>query len=196
MIQPRTTSEISLELRISDGERELLSRVQLGIAEIRIYKSGLYPSGFSIVLANDDLITIGLREVDLSPRFEVFPISVSSELFDVSADQVIDCRDHSYDLSIFLLSKAEWSVPTTPEDQAQLLGDPKGIHYAVRGAKKPTFHAMPLNFAVYDAGIELRGVGDWSFVVASSMFPFALYVSGCDFSEDFDGSIYDRSEVC
>ena len=177
------------------AERELLSRVQLGIAEIRIYKSGLYPSGVSIVLANDDLITIGLREVDLSPRFEVFPISVSSELFDVSADQVIDCRDHSYDLSIFLLSKAEWSVPTTPEDQAQLLGDPKGSTTQYEG-QKADIPRDALNFAVYDAGIELRGVGDWSFVVASSMFPFALYVSGCDFSEDFDGSIYDRSEVC
>jgi hypothetical protein len=184
-----------LELQISDGEREQLSRVRLGVAEIRVYKAGLYPTVVSLVLANGDLVTIRTREVGIAPRFEVFPISVSAELLKVEAEQVIDCKDHSGDLSVFLLSKAEWSVPTSPEDQAQLLGDPEGstTQYEGQAADIPT---DALDSTVFDAGIEIRSSDGWSFVVASSMFPFALYVSDCDFSEAVDGSVYDRLEIC
>jgi hypothetical protein len=194
-IRPRTTDEKSLELQISDCEREQLSLIQSGVAEIRVYKASLYPTVVSFFLADGNLVTVRARGVGIAPRFEVFPISVSAELLKVDAELVIDCKDHSGDLSIFLLSKAEWSVPTTPEDQAQLLGDPEGSTTQYEG-KADDIPANALDSAVYDAGIEIRSSDGWSFIVASSMFPFALYVSNCDFSEAVDGSLYDRLTIC
>ena len=184
-----------MELQINDGEREQLSLIQSGVAEIRVYKAGLYPTVVSFFLADGNLVTIRAREVGIAPRFEVFPISVSAELLKVDAEQVIDCKDRSDDLSVFLLSKAEWSVPTSPEDQAQLLGDPKGSTTQYEG-KAADIPADARDSVVYDAGIEIRNSDGWSFVVASSMFPFALYVSGCDFSEAVDGSLYNRLAIC
>ena len=183
-----------MEIEISDGERGQLSRIRNGVAEIRVYKAGLYPTVVSFVLADGDLVTIRAREVGIAPRFEVFPISVTAESLTAEPEQVIDCKDRSGDLSIAVLRKAEWSVPTSPEDQAQLVGDPEGstTQYEGRAVDVPS---DALNTAVLDAGVEIRNSDGWSFLVATSMFPFALYVSDCDFSEAIDATVYDRLEL-
>jgi hypothetical protein len=52
---------------------------------------------------------------------------------------------------------------------------------------------------------EVRGLSDFSLVgsltgdaeqFATSMFPFALNVSDCDFSEAVDATVHDRIEIC
>jgi len=191
---PRPKDEKSLELEISDSEHEQLSSIRCGVSEIRVYKAGLYPTVVSFVLADGNLVTIRAREVGIAPRFEVFPISVSAESLTVDAEQVIDCKDRSGDLSISVLRKAEWSVPTSPEDQSQLVGDPEGSTTQYEG-KAVDAPSDALNAAVLDAGVEIRSSDGWSFVVATSMFPFALYVSDCDFSEAIDATVYDKAEI-
>ncbi len=146
VLRPRPKDEKSLEIEISDGERGQLSRIRNGVAEIRVYKVGLYPTVVSFVLADGDLVTIRAREVDIAPRFEVFPISATAESLTAEPEQVIDCKDRSGDLSIAVLRKAEWSVPTSPEDQAQLVGDPEGstMQYEGSAVDVPAMHSIPL----------------------------------------------------
>ena len=183
-----------MELDISDFERDLLSRIRNGVAEIRVYKAGLYPTVASFVLADGDLVTIRAREVGIAPKFEVFPISVSAELLAADPEQVIDCKDRSSGLSVSVLRKSEWSVATSLEDQAQMVGDPEGSTTQYEG-KAIDVPSDPLNSVVLDAGVEITGPDGWSFIVATSMFPFALYVSDCDFSEAVDATVYERQEL-
>lgn len=132
--------------------------------------------------------------MDLAPKFEVFPILVTAEAPQGNPEQVIDCKGTSGDLSIAVLRKADWSVPTALKDRAQLLGDPVNstTQYEGRATDVPS---DALDSALVDAGVEVRSATNWSFLVATSMFPFALYVSDCDFSEAADSAIYERLDV-
>jgi hypothetical protein len=179
---------------LNNDERELISRIRNGISEIRIYKAGLYPTVVSFALVEDELVTIRAREAGVAPRFEVFPISATAEVIRGEPNQVVDCKSRSNNLSITLLRKAEWSVPTSAGEKAILLGDPKGSTTQTEGLAAD-IPSDALNSAVLDAGIEIRDPKGWSFQIATSMFPFALYVSNCDFSEDFDPAKYERQEI-
>ena len=176
---------------LNDEERERLSSLQAGLSEIRIYKEGLYPSVVSFVTKAGINVTVRAKDEDVAPRFEVFPITVSGSTLNVEPEQTLDCTAFSDDLELVILRKAEWSTPSTPDEQSQLLGDPKGATTQHEG----NVSCMPessVNYAILDAGLEIRGLGGRSFLIATSMFPFALYVSDCAFSESFDASIYDR----
>ena len=179
---------------LDNTERELLSSLKDGLAEIRVYKAGLYPTAVSFVLNSGNIVTVRAIGEGVAPRFEVFPISVTAQVLSVEPEQVIDCGDHSDSLELAILRKAEWSVSSTQEEKSQMLGDTEGATTQYEG-KASDIPKSAISHVSLDAGVEIRGADGWSFLIATSMFPFALYVSDCAFSESADPSIYDRLSV-
>ncbi len=179
---------------LSATEKTLLLSLKTGFSRILIYRSGLYPSIVSFVLESNKTVTIGAKGIDLAPRFEIFPITVAEKSTSTEPMQVIEhqIEDPHYEISI--LQKSEWEVPSSPTEKLQMLGEPRGSTTQYEG-KLSDIPDTAINQATLHAGVEIRSDDGWSFLVATSMFPYALYVSNCDFSESADTSIYDRIEL-
>lgn len=183
-----------MKFELSATEKKLLLSLKSGFSRILIYKSGLYPSLVSFVLENNKRVTIGAKGIDLTPRFEVFPIMVAEKTTGDGPMQVIERKseDSHYELSI--LQKSEWDVPSSPTEKLQMLGESSRATTQYEG-KISDIPDTAINQATLHAGVEIRSDDGWSFLVATSMFPYSLYVSDCDFSETADPSIYDRIDL-
>ena len=155
---------------------------------------GAYPSAVSFVLNNNEIITIKGKGKDVAPRFEVFPIAVTNELFSSDPEQVIEIENNNKCLQIEKLQKCEWEIPSSKNEKELTFGDSTNATSQYEGRCED----MPnnaINQAILDAGIRIKSNEDGTFVVATSMFPFSLYVSECEFSESFDLSIYEYKSL-
>jgi hypothetical protein len=180
--------------RLSTEERELLLSLRAGCIQILIYDVGRYPSAVSFILKDNKTVTIEAREESIAPRFEVFPISVSERVISSAPKRITECRPQKEQLEISILRKSEWSAPSNEDEKLQMIGESHNSTTQYEG-KLGVVPSNAVNQATLDAGVEIKGEDGWSFYVATSMFPYALYVSDCDFSEPADLSIYDRIEL-
>lgn len=177
-------------LKLSKTERILLRRLEDDMSQILIFGSQ-YPSMVTFLLCNGEAISISAKGVDLAPRFEVFPLVVSEKRINAVPRKVIDLSNRSHQYQVSILRKSEWDVPSTIEERAQMLGESHGSTTQYEG-KLSDIPNDATNRATLDVGIEIRCPNGWLFWAATSMFPFSLYVSECEFSEDGNPHIYDR----
>ena len=179
-----------MNIEINQEEIQLLSSLKKGIVKIKVYKSGLYPAVVTFVLANNKNITLRASEKGIAPRFEVFPITVSEELVNHEPEMEVNGAGFLNGCDVSLLQKAEWEVPANEADKNQMIGNTKGAMKQSEGRSseipKTAIHHVTLH-----AGIEIKDKLNNSFFVATSMFPFSLYVSNCNFSETIDPDIYE-----
>ena len=180
---------------INSQERKLLLSLKNGIEEVNIYKSGIYPTVVIFRLVGGKKVTIRARDEGIAPRFEVFPISVSEEEINGEPDQVIGGLHFSGNCNIYILQKSEWSINSSEDEKEGLIGNPTGAttQYEGRSSEIP---AHAINQATLHAGIKVEGKSGQSLIVATSMFPFALYVTDCEFSESVDENIYESEILC
>lgn len=183
-----------MSLKINQKELTLLRHLNGGVTRAHVFKSGLYPVAVSFEAANGGWVTLLAREVELSSRFEVFPVAISEGLYEGEPEQEIMTPELAHGCIVSVLTKAEWDVPSTPEDKEAMLGDAQGATTQYEG-KPSDVPPGELNFAILDAGVELRSMQGRAFLVATSMFPLALYVSNCEFSERVPDGAYDRLSV-
>jgi hypothetical protein len=183
-----------MTLQISEEERDILRILESGIRRVQIFRNGLYPGTVSFESSQGRWVTIRARAVDLAPRFEVFPIAISNDPVKSEVHQEISTPEFAPGCGVSILSKGEWSVPSSPRDKETMLGDTNGAttQYEGRPSDAPS---SALHSTVLDAGVELRTAQGQTFSVATSMSPFALYVSSCSFSEVSPISIYERSNL-
>jgi hypothetical protein len=184
-----------MHFEISKEEKALLLSLSLGIEKIKIYKSGLYPSVVSFILINGKTVTIRIKEEYVAHWFEVFPITVSEQNLSVSPEIELDGSDFSPELGVNILSKSEWTVAANPEDKSKMVGETLGAMVQSEGLTSE-IPSNANNQATLHAGIEITKKSGMPFIVASSMFPYALYISNCSFSEQIDEGIYDRAQIC
>lgn len=178
---------------LSDAERKLLLSLKEGFSQVLIYGSD-YPSIVSFVLANNRAVSIGVRCEDVGPRFEVFPITVTEEVLRLDSAKVVERRVENKPCRISILQKSNWSVPSSLEDKAQMMGETSGATTTYEG-KSSDIPGAVIEQATLHAGVEIQCKDGWSFLVATSVFPYTLYVSDCESSESIDPEIYDRIEV-
>jgi len=142
-----------------------------------------------------DKITLRARDVGIGPRFEVFPISVSEEEINEEPEIVIDGAPFKGKCTINILHKSEWSVSSSEEEKDQMVGDATFATTQTEG-KESEIPNDAIDQVTLHAGIEIQVENGNSFIVATSMFPFALYVSNCEFSELVEPDIYERIKLC
>ncbi len=181
-----------MNIEISDKEKALLLSLENGISSVKVYKWGLNPTVVSFVLQNGRTVTLRTREVGVAHWFEVFPMTISESELNETPDLEIDGSHFSTAKGITILSKSEWTLPLSDKDKEQLLGDTNGATEQTEGLESE-IPSNALNHATFHAGVEICRKSDSPFIVASSIAPFALYVTDCDFSEPVNGKIYDRA---
>lgn len=183
-----------MQFELGEAEKQLLSCLKEGFSKILVYKTGRYPTAVSFVLENEKVVTVRSSEKAVAPCFEVFPIQVSEDVIRRDPEKVIECRNEGRDQKISILQKSDWTVPATEKDKARMLGDPDGSMVQFEG-KSTDIPANALSNATLQAGLKIEGSDGWSFQVATSMFPYALYVSDCDFSESANSNVYESLEL-
>lgn len=181
-------------LEMSKTERNLLSSLKVGISQMLIFKVGLYPTSVSFRLKNNGVVTIGVKEEYLAPRFEVFPILVSEKVYRCEPETVIDLGKGIGAINVSILRKSEWDTPASDDVKSMAIGNTSNATSQCEG-KLADVPSSAINQVTLDAGIEITGVTDRPILIATSMFPYALYVSDCKFSEPIDANIYDRVNI-
>ncbi|BAJ03624.1 hypothetical protein [Shewanella violacea] len=184
-----------MHFEISKEEKTLLLSLNSGISKVKIYKGGSYPSVVSFILKNGKTVTICIKEEYVAHWFEVFPISISEDNLSVSPEIVLDGADFSPEVGLNILSKAEWTVPANAEEKTKMIGETEGAMVQSEGLASE-IPSNANNQATLHAGIEINKKSGIPFIVASSISPYTLYVSDCNFYEPFDERIYDRVQVC
>lgn len=177
-------------LELSAAEKLLLTKVSAGISRILIFKEGAYPSAVSFELVGNEIITIRAKGVDVAPKFEVFPITVTNEMVNSAPEQVFELDGNIKIGQIEVLQKYEWDIPLKQDEKEKTFGNSENATLQCQG-KSADIPNNAINQIKLDAGINLKNNENWAFSVATSMFPFSLYVSDCESSENFDLSIYD-----
>jgi hypothetical protein len=164
-------------LTLSQDVRQILCGIKdVGVGEIRIYKSDDYISVVSFVLCNGELVTIRARAEGVAPRFEVFLISASDETIGAEADATLQSSDYQQVKNIFILSKWNWEVPSSDEDKAESLGDPTEGTTVYEGLESD-IPDNALNYARFETGIKVQFADSSCFFVVSSINPFDLAVN-------------------
>ena len=179
---------------LSETEQDLLLSLKEGFSKILIYKIGLYPSAVSFVLASNKTVTVRARQEDVAEGFEVFPLDVSDLVIGREPEEAICIDDANKPLSLSILQKSEWDIPSCGTEKEHMIGNPDSATTQYEGK----FSDIPqdaINSATLHAGLRVDYADGKSFSVASSMFPHALYVSDCDFSETIDSTVYDFIEI-
>ena len=185
-----------MKFELSEFERELLMSLREGIAQILIYKLGpLYPSLVSLTSQCGKTVTLGVREEYVGYRFEVFPLRVTDNKLSSKPDQIMECSNVNSHCTVSILQKSEWDEPASDETKAVMLGNPDGATTLYEG-RASDIPDCAINQATLQAGIEITGDDGGRVLIATSMFPYSLYVSGCDFSEAFDPDVYERIKLC
>lgn len=179
---------------VSEKEKQALKRLRSGVSSVSIFQAGLYPTAVVFYFSDDSFVNLCARDVYVAPRFEVFPITVSDREITCEPDQVLDSDYFGEIIAVHVLSKTEWIVPSTEEDKAQMLGEASHANTQYEG-RLTDVPPQATGVVTLDAGIEIQGASGKKFVVATSIFPFSLYVSDCSFSEPFDESMFDRKLV-
>ncbi|MFC4348126.1 hypothetical protein ACFO5Q_09745 [Kordiimonas lipolytica] len=176
-----------MNLDLDAQELELLRRLKTDVSQISVYKTEPYPSAVSFELSNGGVVTLTARSEDVAPRFEVFPLQVTDRRIAGDADLVIPCGKVA---RVEVLKKAEWDEPASSAVIEDLLGQADGATLQCEGGASDT-PENAINRVRLDAGIRCRLADGKEFAVATSMFPFSLYVADCGFSEPLDLGIYD-----
>lgn len=184
-----------MKFEISKEEKRLLSSLKSGISKIKIYKFGLYPSVVSFTLINGKIVTIRAKEECVAHWFEVFPISISEQEMRNFPEYEMEGSDFSPENGVTILGKSEWTVPASDQDKSMMVGNTESAMVQFEGLASE-ISCNVINQVTLQTGIEISRKIGAPFIVASSMFPFALYVTDCDFSESIDEAIYERIKLC
>jgi len=180
-----------MKFELSKKEKALLSNLQGGVSQIKIYESCGYPCRVTFVLLDGTSVTIGATEEHIFHKFEVNPASVSELQLCCDPKQIIDFNTGARPSAIFVLQKSDWVEGATDEEKVDLLGNPVGALSQSEG-RAADIPENALGAVTFDAGVFIDFEHGESILVATSMFPFALYVSDCAFSEEADAEIYDH----
>jgi hypothetical protein len=184
-----------MSLKISDDEKKLLISLKKGVSKIKFYKFSDYVSVVTFVLLDRSLITIRSRDEYIAPMFEVFPISVTNMKINGEADKVIEFPQNTVINDVILLSKYEWSVPTSVEDKVLLLGESNKSTTQYEGLASDipdnAIHKTKLH-----SGIQIKYGHGESFSMSSSINPFDLAVSDDISFEKFIPDIYEYVSLC
>jgi len=183
-----------MDIEIEGGEKELLRTLKNGISKVLVYKSGLYPTAVSFLLEDGTTISIRVKEEHIADRFEVFPISITKDVPNAAPGQEFDGSEFTPNKGISILTKTEWDRPATANERQAMVGDTAGATVQTEG-KLSDIPGNALNRVSLHAGIEIARNNKTPFIIASSMFPYALYVTDCDFSEQINDKFYDRENL-
>ena len=184
-----------MKLEISEIERKLVLSLNEGIDRVNIYKCGLYPTVVTFILVNGNKVTFRARDEGIGVRFEVFPITVTEEDINGEPEKIIDGSYFKGKCNINLLEKSEWSVSSTEEEKANMVGN-GALATTQHEGKESEIPSDAIEHVTLHAGVEILDENGKSFLVATSMFPFAFYVSNCEFSESANPNIYERIKLC
>jgi hypothetical protein len=164
-------------LTLSQDVRQMLCGIKdVGVREIRIYKSHDYISVVTFVLCNRELVSIRARAEGAAPRFEVFLISASDETITAEPDVTLQSSDYQQVEKIFILSKWNWEVPSSDEDKAESLGDTAEGTTVVEGLESD-IPDNALNCVRFETGIKVQFADSSCFFVVSSINPYDLAVN-------------------
>jgi hypothetical protein len=180
---------------ISSEERLLLLSLKNGISAVKIYKSGLYPTVVTFILKTGKSVTIRAKEECVAHWFEVFPITISEQVLTSAPTLELEEPDFFPEIGLNILIKSEWTISANKEEKKQMMGSTEDAMVQFEGLPSE----IPVNAknqVTLQSGIEIYRKSGAPFIVASSMFPFALYVSNCDFSESVNETIYLREPLC
>ena len=190
-----STQEEQMKFELNEIERKLLISLNKGINKVEIYKCGLYPTVVTFVLAEGNKVTLRARGEEIAPRFEVFPISVSDEEINDEPEKIINGSYFEEISHISILQKSEWSVLSTDKEKQEMVGNTTNATTQYEG-KESEIPNNAINHVTLHSGIEIVTKNNKSFLVSTSMFPFAFYVSNCEFSELVDPAIYEHIKLC
>lgn len=174
--------------KLSKDELNLIKELYEGFTNILIYKTVNSPSYVSFVLNNGSIVTLGVRDEYIADKFEVFPICIKNIIFKEKPEINID--DFGEIKNIFILQKSEWSISSIDNENIQYVGNIANATTSYEGREQDIPNEA-INHVSLHAGLAIENTEGSVFLVASSMFPFALRVSNCNFSEPIDKSIYD-----
>ena len=164
-------------LTLSQDVRQILCGIKdVGVGEIRIYKSHDYISVVTFVLCDGELVTIRARAEGVAQKFEVFLISASDETITAEPDVTLQSSDYQQVKNIFILSKWNWEVPLSDEDKAESLVDTTEGTTVYEGLESD-IPENALNCARFEAGIKVQFTDSSCFFVVSSINPFDLAVN-------------------
>lgn len=179
-----------MEFHVDENARALLELLKEGFSEIRVSKIGLYPGPVSFLMADGQVVSLRAASEDIAPKYEVFPLWVENSQMDLEPEIVIKACKDWFPAQLSVLRKAEWQENLAEEQKEGLFGDTNTALGQCEG--KPSDVPSDVGLSVtLDAGIHLEFANRDTFSVATSMFPLSMYVSNCDFSEEFDMDVYE-----
>lgn len=183
-----------MPLFLGKEERSLVGILSRGASKALVYRVGQYPAAVSLLTTEGRCLTLYASQMKIADRFEIFPISIYEEGPSEDPDQEIPLQEFEQGCNVSILKKSEWDVPASEEDMKRYVGDAKGstTQYEGRPSQAPD---NSLHTVTFHAGIELRAPQGSNILIATSMYPYALYVSGCTFSEKIPHRIYERLEL-
>lgn len=179
-------------LLLSEQERRCLAGLIGKDVAFSVHKVRPYPGAVTVSVGGKAVLRLAARSVDIARKFEVFPMSVEP---DPLALRYHDGSTDPYSFGrvekIAILRTTNWLEPASADDQRGLFGDTGGATSQSEG-RSADAPEDARDQACFDAGVYLISTGGKEYAVATSIFPFSLYVSDCDFSEPLDLGIYDK----
>ncbi|MCJ9428225.1 hypothetical protein [Kordiimonas marina] len=183
-----------MRLFLDEGERQLLARLGAGVSNVSVYRTGMYPTAVVFTVPDCSQIKLFATEEVIDSEFEVFPARASAGGVGDAPGMTMDWMVGLPVVRVSILRKSEWIEAADNETKALMLGGSEGATVQHEG-KSQDIPAGALSEVSLDAGIEIEFDDGRTLLVATSMFPYALYVSGCDFSESSDAQIYERQSL-
>ncbi|MHB0936713.1 MAG: hypothetical protein ACYDCO_09900 [Armatimonadota bacterium] len=167
------------EALITEESRRSLGELNQGVVGMGLAPIEKYPSDCYFALPAGGFIHISCEAHDLEWKFEVF--SIVAERVSSCPCQIMPSQNWSQKNEIFLLRTEEWL------DSEEVAGRFWGQHPVVQRRNKPgTILESASAQCIVDVGIALVNNQGHSFIIAASIFPLALYVTGCSTEEEFD----------
>lgn len=181
----------NVNLRLSEQEKRRLSEIANGFSGMRFLSSGLYPNEVSFLLADGGSIEVFACCETVAPGFDVFPLKVRRNYMSLGSDRWVDLAASGQPKGVYLLSKAEWqeAAPLSPRNKGVGQDAAATAQYEGAIADVPNDAREVVHL---DAGLLIEMAGGPDLLVATAMFPYSLYVSDCETSEDYDIDIYTR----
>ncbi len=185
-----------MDLTLSQETKRLLSKVkEVGVREINIFKFHDYVTVVTFVLADGEPVSIRASDAYVAPRFEVFLISASNQMIKTKPDVTLRAIEYERVKNIFIVTKCNWSVPTSASDIEGLLGEADGATTQYEGLESDIPEGA-LNFAKFEAGIMIQFYNSLPFFVVSSINPFDLAVSHKTSFSKVNESEYEMKLLC
>jgi len=185
-----------MSLTLSKETKQIISKIkEVGVREINIFKFHDYITVVTFVLMDGGLVSIRPKDEYVAPRFEVFLISASDEKINGNPDLTLRSTEYANVTSIFIVTKYNWSVPTSDGDKEGLVGDAATATTQYEGLESD-IPEDAIDHAKFESGIEVQFRNSSSFFVVSSINPFDLAVSHEKSFSKIDESQYEIQLLC